>query len=134
MSDLQCPATIVVVRADPSTEGRSALLEYLGHRHCAAVQVGPGSTARAWGQAVADRFGVPVTEHDDLRTRAQLRATIADLADQYRGETLILICGADLFTAAAPDDLPPELLGGDRSGWVSLEVDSDGWRRSGDHS
>ena len=116
MSDLQCPATVLVLRDDVAT---GVLAE---HRVAAVVASEARATAaRRLGAAI----GAPVVRRDLADDPV---STLEELADLHRGETLLLV--ADDVVA---DALLTRLLGrnatrdlGDEP-LVELAVDADGW-------
>lgn len=108
MSDLQCPATILVVRA--GREQARALGRSLVDRRLALIYTNPGPQAMQTAEIVAAETGVPVVvqEHaDDL---------FETIADAHRGET-VLVVSDDLATS---QHLPNGRV-------VEVAVDADGW-------
>lgn len=143
MSDLQCPATFLVVPVDPLDEGWRAevvgLVERLRDRRVAAVYGGTTAPAAAVSAALADGLGVPAHPlaeppppggPADGTSGARYRSALEELADLHRGETVLVVdSGEVLAPALAPlvrrgpgaDPTPPYRP-------VTLEVDGDGWR------
>src|SRR6478752_479009 len=102
MSDLQCPATFLVVRVDTLGEGWrgevAGLAERLRDRRVAAVYGGTTAPAVAVSAALADGLGVP--SHPlaatsggpaDGTAMARCRAALEELADLHRGETVLVV-------------------------------------------
>ncbi|WP_413451095.1 hypothetical protein AA0Y32_00635 [Georgenia phoenicis] len=112
MSDLQCPATVVVL--GPDADG-----EVLRAARPAAVYTTPG--ARAAASRLAGSLDVTLHELDgELASRAALVGVLDDLSDEYRGE-----CVAVVVTSLT-DLLPPD----EEAPAVVVEVDADGQRWS----
>lgn len=117
MSDLQCAVTVVVVPDDQRPDaGR------LRSEHPGAVLAGPGSRtaadrlARAVDALVRDLPG-------DVASAADLTRVLEALADEYRGECVVLAVAP---TALA--DLVRLVLPGEATSAVVVEVDADGQR------
>ena len=146
MSDLQCPATFLVVRVDTLGEGWSGevagLADRLRDRRVAAVYGGTTASALAVSAALADGLGVP--SHAlavpptppggpaDGAAVVRYRAALEELADLHRGETVLVVDDGQVLEPA----LTPLVRSGlaadpPRSPYrpVTLEVDGDGWRR-----
>ena len=112
MSDLQCPATFLVLRVDTLGEGWrgevAGLAERLRDRRVAAVYGGVTAPAVALSAALADGLGVPTHPLAELPTPpggpsdgtavARCRAALEALADVHRGEACLL------YTSDAADD------------------------------
>lgn len=95
MSDLQCPATVVLVAAD--------------------VLARVGAAAIVVGQHLAGTFDV------DVADGAALRRRVDELADLYRGETILVVAPLDAICTALA-------VSGALDQPVTVAVDSDGWR------
>jgi len=126
VSDLQCAATFVFVASGDETRA-DALAADLRFRRVAMVYAGvgpgPGRTARV----VADRLGVRVSGRPGLDQRAVLEG----LADEHRGETLVVVADAGPLATVLPSLVPglpttygQGLAAGDV---VEMRVDADGW-------
>src|SRR6476469_997665 len=103
MSDLQCPATFLVLRVDTLGKGRrgegAGLAERLRDRRGAAVYGGAAVPAVAPSAALADGLGVPSHPLAEPPTPpggpsnetavARCRAALEALADLHRGETVL---------------------------------------------
>jgi probable phosphoglycerate mutase len=149
MSDLQCPATFLVVPVDTLGEGwRGAvagLAERLRDRRVAAVYGGTTAPAVAVSAALADGLGVPshrlaqrptppgdpADGHTDGSAVARWRAALQELADLHRGETVLVVDDGRVLEPA----LTPLVGRGPGAGLrpasyrpVTVEVDGDGWR------
>ena len=145
MSDLQCPATFLVLRVDTLGEGWrgevAGLAEQLRDRRVAAVYGGATAPAVAVSAEVADGLGLPphpLTEPptplggpSDGTAVARCRAALEALADLHRGETVLVVDdGQVLQPAWAPLAGRGLGAGPGRTPYqpVTLEVDGDGWR------
>lgn len=95
MSDLQCPATVVLVAP--------------------GVLARVGAAAIAAGENLAGTFDVNVADGATLRQR------VDELADLYRGETIVVVAPADAIRTALG-------AGGAVDQPVAVAVDSTGWR------
>ncbi|MDN5893250.1 MAG: hypothetical protein L0H93_04410 [Nocardioides sp.] len=80
MSDLFCAANLVVVQDNGSVP--------TGERF-AAVWCGPAAEAAA--SEVAQRLGLPVTVRPELESAPALAGVLQELADMFRGETVLLV-------------------------------------------
>jgi len=113
VSDLQCPAWLVVTRAPLPAE----VVEGLERGRFACVYVGePGQlTGQVPGERVVPGLAGPP---------AEVRAEIAALADLHRGETVLVV--ADLGEPDTDDTGDTVLLAVDSDGWVSRPWPDDG--------
>lgn len=156
MSDLQCPATILLTRpgesagADDSGAGltarghaaASALAERVRGRRLAHVCSSPAPAAVATARVVAQRCGTGLTVRADLGVgrdeapgddgcTARLGALLQELADTYRGETVLVVAPGPLVEDALPrltvGAAPGHL---DRCALVEVTADGDGWVRT----
>jgi probable phosphoglycerate mutase len=112
MSALQCPARVFVARPGDA----EALAAALRAQRIARVWCGPLPPSVQTAETVAAVLGVDVVVREDLRelrVAGRPPAVLEEIADQYRGEA-VLVVGDDL---TLPD-----------AGHVELEVDADGWR------
>jgi len=144
MSDLQCPATFLVLRVDTLGEGWrgevAGLAERLRDRRVAAVYGGAAVPAVAPSAALADGLGVPshrLAESptpdgpSDGTATARCRAELEALADVHRGEAVLVVDdGQVLGPALAPLVGRGLGAGPGRTPYrpVAVEVDGDGWR------
>jgi hypothetical protein len=144
MSDLQCPATFLVVRVDTLGEGWSGevagLAERLRDRRVAVVYGGTTASALAVSAALADGLGVP--SHTlapptppggpaDRAAVGRYRAALEELADLHRGETVLVVDDGQVLEPAVTPLVRRGLgEGPPRPPYrpVTLEVDGDGWR------
>ncbi len=115
VSDLQCPARVVVVDSaagsHPLSVQRPVAVWATPESRAAA-----GELARVLDIACRDLAGTPDSP-------ARLVDALEDLADQYRGE-----CVAVVVTATALADLVRLVLPGHAAGGVVVEIDADGQR------
>jgi len=142
MSDLQCPATFLVVPVDTLGEGWRAevagLAERLRDRRVAAVYGGTRAPAVAVSAALAGGLGVPshpLAEAPgaaaDGTAVARWRAALEGLADLHRGETVLVVGDGQVLEPALTPLVRRGLgAGPGRTPYrpVTLEVDGDGWR------
>jgi hypothetical protein len=116
VSDLQCPATVLVLRGD------LAVGELAGHR-IAAVVATEARTAAA--ERLAGAVGAPVVRRE---LGGDPVAAIEELADLHRGETLLLVAGTEIA-----EEVVTRALGRavarvvQEQPLVELAVDADGW-------
>jgi hypothetical protein len=117
MSDLQCPATFVLVPADAQPE---RVDHALAHDRVAEVRTDERPEAVDLARTLATGWGLPVPVPDALGA-ASYRALLDELADLRRGETTVVVVAPELLALAAGRDHrdAPEL--------VELQVDADGW-------
>jgi hypothetical protein len=125
MSDLQCPATFLVL-GDAPTEADELELDgvadQLGGRRVAKVLASPSMPQLERAARIAERLGVTSEPAPGLDEGALFRQAVEDAADIYRGESVLIIAPAEvvrsalgLATAPAPGEV------------VELQVDADGW-------
>jgi len=115
MSDLQCPATFLVL----GPAGGDAVARLSGTRLAAAYAVPEGLDVAT---ALAGESGPPVTALE-LDT-ASYGSALAELADVHRGETVLVVVPravAAVLAGRGEDEVGPvaEVL--------EVAVDSDGW-------
>jgi hypothetical protein len=146
VSDLQCPATLVFVfPAGGSDAGNEAgeLVASLRRRRCAAVYVAESAAAGDAGEALADGLGLAVRsdvrlherhdEEQDADVVARVCQVLGEVADEHRGETVVLVAPAALLQRALPTlavNVAP--LYGERHPLAAgeaaeMRVDGDGW-------
>lgn len=143
MSDLQCPARLVFVRAgEDSGDGAAGpIAEDLRDERVAALLAPPGGAAAVMATAVGALLLVPVTEDARLSAgvatpddaAARLLAVGAEVADTHRGETVALVVDDDALGPALGMlcvNLSPALVGSGPppTGTAAVvAVDSEGW-------
>ena len=117
MSDLQCPATFLLVPSDaePAELGRA-----LAHDRVAEVRSAPHPQAVALARRLATSWGLPEPGGADL-DETTCRAVLTDLADLRRGETSVVVVERGLLGAVAGRE------SGDGPALVEVRVDADGW-------
>ncbi len=106
MSDLHCAATLLLVPVDQAPGVAGALT----NARIAHVWAAPSPEAAGSARLVAAELGVAVTTHDDLDDPERIDLALTDIADEHRGETVVVVVGAG--------DAVTEVL-----------IDSDGWGR-----
>lgn len=127
MSDLHCPATILLVDLDDARlSSVPALDAAVASRPVTRVWCGTDPIDGGLGVRLADHLGVDVAQHSGLGapggpdqpqppdTIQHLASVLREIADQHRGETVVVLsrsCGS--LTAG-------------RRGWAVLSVDSSG--------
>lgn len=112
MSDLQCPASFVLL--SPETAQTCDLHELRLSLVVCACETNAETVQRL---AAKDRCTI---ETSTLATAAELVAKINQLADQYRGEQVAVIAGSELICGALNQrsaEAHP----------IQITVDSDGW-------
>ena len=116
MSDLQCPATFLVL----ATESAASLVPDLRHARVAAVYAVAADVDAA--ARVAREAGVPVRPLEESPGTTYPDG-LADLADLHRGETVVVVLRPGAVSVlAARGGLDPT-----RNGVISVVVDADGW-------
>ena len=100
MTDLQCPARVFLAREDQARDGISP-------------------TERLRGERIAQVYG-----------GSAALAALEDIADQHRGEAVLVVGDAGAIAATlARLAFPPAAPGRPENGaYVLLEHDADGWR------
>lgn len=149
MSDLHCPATVLVASA-PDAEHESELpagadgsipaagcrhaerlAGMLADRNVALIYTSPGSRAVRTAELVAARLACAVRVREELASippgdgdRASTHPRVLDeIADLHRGETVLVIGPGDVI----PLLLPAGVRSGTACAPVELSVDADGW-------
>lgn len=109
MSDLQCAATLLLVRpgSDPDAVGP----ELVGRR-VAAVYCDATAPAVRTAEALAAVTGVRVVAREELAETATA-GELSAMADEHRGETVVVVASTG--------------LGHDGAAVVELVMDADGW-------
>ncbi|HKE14948.1 MAG TPA: hypothetical protein VKB80_08800 [Kofleriaceae bacterium] len=122
MSDLQCPATILLFAPESvAAGGAQAILEA---RHLSGVFVASAVAADPSGGAaaamLADERAWRLSTLPDVADGASLARAIDDLADLHRGETIAVVGSRDMIQ---------DMLGDDSAGPdpITIAVDSSGW-------
>jgi hypothetical protein len=105
---LHCPATIHLL----GPEALPGALEVLAQEHIAVVCVGEEASLRDTAESAATSLGVPLRVVPDLGDDGPRHEALVDLADEYRGEHVLLVVAGH-----------PQL--------VTMEVGDDGIRRLG---
>jgi hypothetical protein len=113
VSDLQCPATFVIVPAGAPGSDLDAGVRL------AALFAGDGVRVRDTAARLAATQGLAVSELEPPATGGY-RAILTDLADLYRGETVAVVLD--------PDDVAEIVAPGGRPADVFvISIDADGW-------
>jgi hypothetical protein len=115
VSDLQCPATVILVA--PEAVARASLAGRLIAGVFAAADL--DDAARAAAGSLAEQAGCRLDEVEGAALREELEA----LADLHRGETLCVVARPESIAAALR-------RAGGEAGPVTLAIDSSGWRVS----
>jgi hypothetical protein len=126
VSDLQCPATFWLVSGP---DGLDRVRSVLGAARVAGIYADPAAEALA--STAAEELGAPVHTTDELAplrptedadaARARWRGAVEDVADLYRGETVLLVGDAESIG---------RVVSGTPADVLRVEVDADGWRVS----
>jgi hypothetical protein len=113
MSDLQCPATIVLIARESIASGGGS--EILEGRHVAGAFVASAAAAGLAGGRTSRLSTLP-----DVADGASLARAIEDLADLHRGETIAVVATRDMIQ---------DMLGdaGVRADSITIAVDDSGW-------
>jgi len=116
MSDLQCPARVVLATCDTLPQLASG--RYSGVFVAPAVE-SAASDLRAASE-LARHAGCEIQRLQDAIDGAKLRRALNELSDVYRGETIV---------AVVPEAMLREVIGGARdcAKPVFVAIDSDGW-------
>jgi len=125
MSDLQCPAKVVlaVLEMLPSLAGE----RYSGVYAAPAVAADPVGRAAVSGFAAQANCRLDTLA--DATDGASLRRSVQDLSDVYRGETIAVVAPRELIREAigrAADSPQPIVVSIDSSGWTVLGTDASG--------
>jgi hypothetical protein len=126
VSDLQCAATFVFAVPGDEAQAR-ALAAGLRFRRLAMVYAGDGPAPDRTARVVADVLGVQMRRDTALEGTAALEG----IADEHRGETVLVVAEAPRL-ATVLQDLGPGLPRSDGSRLsagdvVEMRVDADGW-------
>ena len=109
MSDLQCAATLLLV---PYGQVESFARSLAGAR-IAHVWTGETETALQAAEALAAELGVGATTRSELDDPHQSDLALGDIADEHRGETVVVVVPGGAVT--------------------EIVIDSDGWQRHAWH-
>ena len=123
MSDLQCPATVLLIaRESIASRGGPALI---GARQLSGVFVASSVAADPSGLAaaasLADQGGWRLTTMAEVGDGASLADAIEHLADLHRGETIAVVATQEMIQdvlGSASVSVDPITLAIDGSGWV----------------
>jgi broad specificity phosphatase PhoE len=149
MSDVHCPARIIVARhgeaeyetAEPGSSGGSLTLlgreqarelgERLRGERIAAVVCSELSRAVQTAEIAAGVLGLPVRVWEGLEDDPL--AVLDDIADQFRGETVLVVSHAGVILALWGAIAPGSALGPaddevSNCSSYAFENDADGWR------
>jgi hypothetical protein len=121
MSDLQCPAIILLIAHESIASGGRAVL---GARHlsglfvASAVAADPGGLAAATG--LADEGAWRLSTMADVDDGASLARAMNHLADLHRGETIAVVASQDMIEGVVGN-------AGMSGEPVSVAIDGSGW-------
>ena len=148
MSDLHCPARVFIARhAETSYDGGErltrageeqarGLAERLAGERIAAVHASSMPRAAATARIAAGVLGVGLELHDDLAevgvetadaVVARVTENLAEIADRYRGEAVLVVGHQAAFGIALARLPGAQAAGLDPGGVLALEHDADGW-------
>jgi broad specificity phosphatase PhoE len=133
LSDLQCPATLLFAVPGDVEQARS-LAASLRDRRVAVVYTDDLPASGGAVREVSVALGAPVRSEPDLREGFVTPGDVLEaLADEHRGETVLVFAAAQVLTSAVRSLLPragrsfaagPPLGPGEV---VELRGDADGW-------
>jgi hypothetical protein len=114
VSDLQCPATLLLVRPGAPDD---AVARAVAGRRLAAVYSDATASAGSTAEALASAHGVRAALREGLETSPS--GELSSISDEHRGETVAVVARTG--------------LGDERAVVVEVVMDADGWAvRSGD--
>lgn len=148
MSDLQCPVRVLLVAREGHRFG--PLGDTLRPQRLARIYGGPEASARHTAARLSDDLGVPAVvlaglagppgpadqvtaDRESTDAQPALRRLMDGLADEHRGEAVLIVGDERVLAALAPrragigapaagaDPLPPDVV-------IAVEGDADGWR------
>jgi len=142
MSDLQCPATLLIAATEMGPGGVHDLVERVRRRRIAAVYGSQGEAAASAKQAASElglpepRFPDGLGEPADLVHPAAGRQLVVerfaqainDIADAHRGEAVLVFADDQVMRAAVPGATPHVEPDGTVLQVTLMEVDGDGRR------
>lgn len=128
MSDLQCPARVIVAAHDSDP---GAVLAVASGERVVAVYAPPDANVSAGAgasvpQQVAAALGVPLLLDEALVASADPRVAVASLADEHRGEAIVVLGPAPSATRGTTS---PSTVAPAASGVALLAIGGDGWVR-----
>lgn len=85
---LHCPATLLLAPAPRDAKGVTDLVAALAGERVLAVVRAPGAQE---AQPVAEALGVSVEDEPGLAAGAPSSATLGEIADLHRGETVLVL-------------------------------------------
>lgn len=122
MSDLQCPANVVLV-PDSMLGGDGPLAAPFG-THCFGVFVAAAIAADAdsfaHASALAQTSGCKLEVMSEAVDSASLARAVDDLADLHRGETILVVARHDLIRDLIGRTLDTETA-------IEVAIDDSGW-------
>lgn len=139
MSDVHCPATLLLAGPGEKGEGAVAALTFGGRREArglaasladrrvALVYAGDDLAAVQTAEVVAAALGLHVQVRPSLGTSYDGSAGVAeleDIADAHRGETVLVVTRRDVLRSVVATLLPGAAA---PASLVELAVDADGW-------
>lgn len=142
MGDLQCPATIIVTSATDATAAQ--LADELSGRRIAMVFAAPAGAQHQSATDIAKACGCGVRTTEDLTPSGsdapaddvvgRWAELVDEIADQFRGETVLVVSDARTATLAVPrltenfSEPPFADLSATSKVFCELESDADGTR------
>jgi hypothetical protein len=124
MSDLQCPATVLLIAHESLAAG--ARPAFLGSRNLSGVFVAsaaaendPGALAAA--TRMAEAGGWRLSTLADVADGDGLARAMEDLADLHRGETVAIVATREMIQAALGVAAPAADM-------IVVDIDASGWR------
>jgi 2,3-bisphosphoglycerate-dependent phosphoglycerate mutase len=158
VSDVHCPATVLLVRHDDAGDDAAVLAEPRGDltargrdrartlgasldgARVSLIYTSPIPRAVQTAGILATSTGAAIVVRDDLDappagadTGSRMRAVLDAVADEHRGETVLVLASASAVRAALAGLVggPDDVMDPESNEPVVLTSDADGWVRHG---
>jgi hypothetical protein len=131
MSDLQCPATLLMVPSEISQAQVHQLVEQVRTRRVAAVYSSRAEAAVTSAELAASELGLQPRLVEGLdESSAGFTEAIGGISDIHRGESVVVFIRGEVMARATPLAaqrlVPDDASSG--TAVLEIEVDGDGWR------